>query len=30
MIACTEPCLAYAGDGLDGEGQKGMPKVGSA
>jgi hypothetical protein len=27
MTACTEPCVARAGDGLDGEGWKGMPKV---
>jgi hypothetical protein len=27
MTACTELRLAQAGDGRDGEGQKGMPKV---
>jgi hypothetical protein len=29
MTACTEPRLAFANDGLDGEGQKGMPKEGA-
>ena len=27
MTDCTEPRLARADDGRDGEGQKGMPKV---
>jgi hypothetical protein len=30
MTACTEPRSAKAGNGLDGEGQKGMRKVGTA
>ena len=30
MTACTEPRLAFAGRGRDGEGRKGMPKEGTA
>ena len=29
MTDCTEPRLPAAGDGRDGEGQKGMRKVGT-
>jgi hypothetical protein len=30
LSACTEPCPAYVGGGRVSEGQKGMPKEGSA
>ena len=30
MTDCTEPCPARADIGLAGEGQEGMPKVGTA
>jgi hypothetical protein len=30
MTDCTEPRPAQAGDGRDGEGQKGMPEEGTA
>jgi hypothetical protein len=30
MTACTEPLVPFAGGGRDREGQKGMPKEGTA